>query len=137
MFLICFQSVTGFTGFKTHAEKFCRFHSLLFPPQRAGRILKYSCLVFTDFAPSSTFRCRRGSEQSGPELGARGPLSGPASSSAMQQYTANALPRKHNFSEAENSNNLQQVSVAAHRPRLRSSSSAVLLSNYQQMAILH
>lgn len=43
MFLICFLSVTGFTGFKTHAEKFCRFHSLLFPPQRAGGILKYSC----------------------------------------------------------------------------------------------
>lgn len=36
VFLIRFLSITGFTGSKTHAEKFCRLHSLLSPSEGWG-----------------------------------------------------------------------------------------------------
>lgn len=42
VFSIRFLSITGFTGCKTHAEKFCRLRSLLSPSEGWG-ILKYSC----------------------------------------------------------------------------------------------
>lgn len=138
MFLICFLSVTGFTGFKTHAEKFCTFHSLLFPPRRGGRVLKYCCLVFTDFALGSSLKCGRGSEEPGPELGARGPLSCPVQPVPQQYSRTGQMPSQGRAASWKQktviiySKSARQCIVEALE-----SSSAALPSSYQQMAILH
>lgn len=58
----------------------------------------------------------------------------PLSPPAMQQDRANALRGKHSQSEEENSNNAQQL--CGNHSRFYSSSAA-LLTSYQQMAVRH
>lgn len=97
VFLIRFLSITGFTGSKTHAEKFCRLHSLLSPSEGWG-ILKYSCYRPAGCRQTVPWAAAPGAEEgasSASRAGAPGPLSRPAVPGSAGQF----LPGKHRLPE--------------------------------------
>lgn len=118
VFLICL-SITGFTGFKTHAEKFCRLHSVLSPSEGRG-ILKYSFYRPAWCPQALPWEAAPGAAEgvnSASGAGAQGPLS------RARHCRGIVLPGKRRLLGAADGNRLQRRGGARER-RVRDCGSA-------------